>query len=307
MDLLKLDIDRWISEFPLSDGDDAWNDLGMGTARGAACFEQLRTRIAKSHDLGPSVPVDNFVWGYGEPERRDITKIGGLPYRPAVLKWPTFEGLPMTFVAQFRFAESMDYLGELPGAVLLVFFRDNWITPELIPGVVVFEWYPLGLKDLARAVEVPPPGWDFVTAYGVRHRTVNYPEQSTHDLIKRLALPGIEDYYEEQYGDKLGSDDAADRLASNFCSGGGAGIGGVCFWPPPNDNDLEFELPARYLCSFSGVGPGSGEYPWLNQPQPLDVFEVIERSDELMFSMWDGFVMNFSIDEGEVHWILQKD
>lgn len=33
--------------------------------------------------VGPAIPTDVFVWAIGEPARREVTKIGGLPYWPA--------------------------------------------------------------------------------------------------------------------------------------------------------------------------------------------------------------------------------
>jgi hypothetical protein len=47
--------------------------------------EHYRAKAAASGDLGPSVPVDKFVFGKGEPPQRHLTKVNGLPYRPAGL------------------------------------------------------------------------------------------------------------------------------------------------------------------------------------------------------------------------------
>jgi len=45
--------------------------------------------------------VDIFVMAEGEPDNRWITKIGGVPYRPAAASWPqSCNGDPMAFVAQ---------------------------------------------------------------------------------------------------------------------------------------------------------------------------------------------------------------
>ena len=42
-----------------------------------------------------------FVWGLGEPPRRECTKIGGLPYWPSQRPWPQSQGgYPATFLAR---------------------------------------------------------------------------------------------------------------------------------------------------------------------------------------------------------------
>src|SRR5690348_4565406 len=45
-----------------------------------AIFEQLREEMRAGLTLDDGVPVDLFVWNIGEPPRREMTKIGGLPY-----------------------------------------------------------------------------------------------------------------------------------------------------------------------------------------------------------------------------------
>ena len=274
-----------------------WNRCDDRGVRGMAYFEQLREYLSKGYDLGRTVPVDCFIFGLGEPERPDVTKVGGLPYRPADQKWPMFEDCPMTFLAQFRFTESRDHIGETPGDVLLVFAKDRAIVNGDVPGTVKFEWQPLGLSNLVRPKDVPPPAWQFVTAHGVRHRTVNYPDRQTFDLIQRLVLAGQEVEREGQ----------AYRQAFHFCCFAGTKIGGVCYWPYPDEVDPQTELPGRYLCTLGDVGPGVGENPWLNQAEPIESIEFLRRMDELTLNLWDGFLINFSIDDDdEMHWVIQK-
>src|SRR5207237_8815728 len=113
----------------------------------------------------------------GEPERRDVTKIGGMPYRPASLGWPVSkeDGLPLTFVAQFRFAESADFMGELPGDMLLAFFADfAGAAYDYFPGPPHFEWHMLGCKELIAAEVIPKAGFVVPPCYGVRWRTVDF-------------------------------------------------------------------------------------------------------------------------------------
>src|SRR5262249_53652498 len=98
-----------------------------------AAQEQLRAeRLAQSRPVN-QVPVDLFVFCKGEPPRRDLTKIGGLPYWPARREWPRAEsGAPMAFVAQINFADSRDITGTLPGDLLLVFGEPEWV-PHRMP------------------------------------------------------------------------------------------------------------------------------------------------------------------------------
>lgn len=98
----------------------------VSTPRDVILTEQLREEIRRRYDIGRSVPTDVFVFGVGEPNRRDMTKIGGLPYRPAEKPWPCIpSGAPLTFVGQMRFTESKDIVGDLPFKVLLMFARDE--------------------------------------------------------------------------------------------------------------------------------------------------------------------------------------
>jgi uncharacterized protein YwqG len=75
-----------------------------------------------------------------------VTKIGGLPYRPAGRPWPVDSaGNARRFVAQLSFADSRDLVPPLPGDILLVFGDDDAL---LEPERLLFEWWPLGLGSL---------------------------------------------------------------------------------------------------------------------------------------------------------------
>src|SRR5205823_5036132 len=124
-----VDIERWIAMFPLDKEIKRlpWPfelNCSICGPSDLAIVEQLRRAADSVHSLGVRVPNDIFIFAHGEPKRRDVTKIGGLPYRPAHLPWPkTTESGPMTFLAQYRFTESTDIVGQLPGDILLVFCR----------------------------------------------------------------------------------------------------------------------------------------------------------------------------------------
>ena len=109
------------------------------------------------------------VWFVGgEPIDRCVTKIGGLPYRPARLAWPTAaDGRPLAFLAQICFGASRDLVGNLPGDVLLMFVPDE---PGGISTELYFEWFPLGLKRLIGPEMVPDAVSSFAPCYGFVQR-----------------------------------------------------------------------------------------------------------------------------------------
>jgi hypothetical protein len=130
--------------------------------------------------------TDQIFFVAGEPAERSVTKIAGLPYRAAGLPWPlTGDGRPMTFLAQFCFAESPDLIGKLPGDVLLVFAEDHQAyLPNPYDSSLRFEWYPLGLRDLIDSEEMPKVAWKLRPYFGVLYRTddehlVGHPEGET--------------------------------------------------------------------------------------------------------------------------------
>ena len=144
-----LDIDRWVKQFPHPPEEGGFGCLITGPAD-IAHVVQLRSEALKGTSDLAAVPCDIFVFAQGEPTRRDVTKVNGVPYRPAALPWPvTADGAPMTFLAQFRFTESADLTGKLPGDILVVFISDDDLYPFDQPQETLrFEWYPLGLNAL---------------------------------------------------------------------------------------------------------------------------------------------------------------
>lgn len=112
---------------------------------------------------------DSFYLGRGEPERRDITKINGLPYRRRDKPWPLDdEGKPYTFVFQVRLTESRRFIKNIRRDFLLVFGNNPFLDD------VRFEWVDAGLDSLVTPDEVPEPSWSFFHGYGLRFPTVNY-------------------------------------------------------------------------------------------------------------------------------------
>jgi hypothetical protein len=122
-----------------------------------AVLEQLREEAFAFLPDIERVPTDIFVWNRGEPERRAVTRIGGLPYREAGKPWPIARsGTPMNFVAQFCFADSRDITPDLPGDILLFFAESKkwdkgvedydflWGVFDERDSETAFEWVALG-------------------------------------------------------------------------------------------------------------------------------------------------------------------
>ncbi|MHB1038426.1 MAG: DUF1963 domain-containing protein [Pirellulales bacterium] len=281
------ELDRWIARFALDDVRSADPSEISGQIITSpfhlAVVEQIRRERARDACLGPTVPADVFVFAKGESPVRHYTKIGGLPYRPKGIPWPTTRdnNQPMTFVGQLNFVNSLDICGPVPGHVLLVFARDD--APLLNdPDAFRFEWYEEGLTDLVESDGVPPPAWRFVVCYGQACRTCDYPEGeeafSQYDDEWQLAI--LE-------GTKIGGVPAFQMEIDEY---GGA--------------------PGKFLASIGSVqAVYNRPYPWINEPSPviLDYARGIKLSfredQELMWG--DAGVVNLFLNErGEVCWTL---
>jgi hypothetical protein len=174
----RLDIARWLAEFPLSRlraeargyvlqrrqelpreyvDDRAVEDhiqlmqpkwgIVVGPAA-VAVNEQLKAEaLAAGARPTKRIPTDVVVWARGEPADRSVTKIGGLPYRPSDVPWPVGDGgQPLRFIGQLCFADSRDVVPPLPGDILLVFGDDEALVAEAER--LVFEWWPLTTGSL---------------------------------------------------------------------------------------------------------------------------------------------------------------
>ena len=233
-----LNLAHWTQLFALqSRRDQENNSVGsleieggpISTLYDLVLLEQTREEIAQFEDLGESVPTDVFIYGLGEPTRRDVTKIGGLPYRPAEKPWPrTHDGIDYTFIAQFNFSHSHDIVGSTPGEVLLLFAKDN-VMANNDSESLIWEWQPANLNCLITHQEIPQPSWEFVTCYGVRHRSLDY--RDADEQFGRWISDGA-CYFGRFEGTKIGglpgafygeADDATKRL---LCT-----VGSVQFAP----------------------------------------------------------------------------
>ena len=126
--------------------------------------------------LPPGSEVTDFLtFEDGEPPDRFVTKIAGLPYRPASLAWPTgSDGRAYTFLAQFTFCYSTDLVSDLPRDVLLIFARNHeslYETSLHEPDPDFrFEWWPVGLESLVQPGDMPATDWEIAPAYATLER-----------------------------------------------------------------------------------------------------------------------------------------
>ncbi|MFG0291774.1 MAG: DUF1963 domain-containing protein [Phycisphaerales bacterium JB050] len=136
-----LDIERWIQlanreneklEF-IPRGDGKCTIESNRVMPGHCCpisladVEYDRRKDLSEVDMGPSVPMDYFVW-FDEPHAMTpqwLTRYGGQPWMELEREWPRDEeGIPLHFIAQICFADSKDLFDfELPGEIALIFGR----------------------------------------------------------------------------------------------------------------------------------------------------------------------------------------
>lgn len=247
-----------------------------------AVIEQLRAEVLRQTKVAQCIATDVFVFAQGEAPEREMTKIGGLPYRMAGETWPTFRGRAMNFIAQFCFADSRDIVADLPGDVLLVFGDDEcieWTDDDA--SAMAFEWVNLGQTDLVGAQEIPRAGWSLAPYYGEIHRTFDYPNAT--ERFEPLPQPW-----------NLSVLDAMK-------------IGGAPAWQQP-----PAQLPGNFLCAVNSIGPETDKpYPFLNVPEPIAARFSADSSYRQ--HNWKGDLMwgdagdlyLFLEANGKIHWTVQ--
>jgi hypothetical protein len=217
----RVDVEKWIKAFPLSTGraearrevmkmkkenpanypsDDAVEEHvqlmspggeSINSAQNLAYVVQLRQECEKEFAKFKKVPTDVMVWNYGEPKRREVTKIGGVPYWPKSKPWPqNSAGEPLQFIGQICFADSRDLFPKLPEDVLLIFtnglYCDDWYEAEESPDAVHYEWLPLKESNLIGESAVPKQSMKLLPCYGSVYRTFDY------DGVDRKTLNALE-------------------------------------------------------------------------------------------------------------------
>lgn len=192
------------------------------------------------------VPVDVFVFGKGEPSKRHVTKIGGLPYWPAKRRWPSnADGKPCWFLAQFNFSDSLDLLPALPGNLLSIFTDDEagWLWDD--QASVHFEWQTVKDQGLVTLEQCPrlEREYDYIDCYGVIHRTADYPDSA--EMANNL---------------KIGQ-------SYNLAVYNATKIGGA-----PNFIQGDDELPGLFLAQLASIqSEPDVAYPWVNREEPFDL------------------------------------
>jgi hypothetical protein len=186
------DYEHWAGAFPL-DGDPSrfrggrWIDGPVPLA-----LREQAVRLAARHgDLGPSVEADVFVWSDSvDRERPWLTRLGGNPWRPEHAPWPTFDGRPLLYLAQFYLLDSMDVLPfEPPGEVMLLFGTSHrggdWVSTGRGRHV---EFWPVDLTDVARYGN--DDMWNCTLPFeyqGVIHRTRQYTDWRAYEAAFHAA------------------------------------------------------------------------------------------------------------------------
>ncbi len=274
----RVDLEKWIAEFPLLklreearrtveaeriEQPEGFDDeeferrvqlIGPGgdqltSPRTLAIIEQLR-REALDKQKWKTVPTDVFVFAKGEPSRREVTKVGGLPYWPAGKPWPLRRnGQPMSFIGQFNFTDSLDLVGHLPGDVLLLFLADEGVWPP-----IHHVWAKVTEQPLITPAAMPKTAFEFLPCYGAIHRSVDYPELAVDDELEGKV-------YQHW----------------NVTVWEGTKIGGV----PSGIQQVE-ENRGKFLCALGSPAPSDKTWPFLNVAEPFDYRS--EEAERLL--MW---------------------
>jgi Domain of unknown function (DUF1963) len=146
----------------------------------SALAERERTIAQMPQNLVPTEfdTTDIFVFGLGEPENPEATKIGGLPYMPTDTPWPMFNEEPMTFLAQICFLDSKDlFESKLPGDVLLIFIPDEYALFESgmnKDDATLYKWVQVKDQELFVPDSIPTQSNPPTPCFGVRHRMKEY-------------------------------------------------------------------------------------------------------------------------------------
>jgi hypothetical protein len=212
-------------------------------------WEVLRERHGIADRDG--VPCDLFLWGTGTPPDQRLTRVGGTPWLPRSVPWPTIDGAVLSFLCQFDFRDSRDLVGDLPGDLLLIFVMDE---RSMISGdgqKMAVQWVSADEDDILSAAEVPEPThpFDHVCTWGVRYRTADYPScWELDDEFDELT----EDVEWEELG----------KLPVLW----GSKIGGV---PYHSQMRIE-EASPDFLCQLVSVTPAIGtSWPWADREDPF--------------------------------------
>jgi hypothetical protein len=239
--------------------------------------EQLRSEAISRNSEFRQILTDVFVFNFGEPLHRAVTKVGGLPYRSSEKAWPVnLKNEPLTFVGQFCFVDSQDITGSLPGDILLIFADADkhgydWGDESRLP--LKFEWVSLNEMQLITSNQIPLTLWKIAPCFGSIFRTIDYP-----DL------------------DEFGYPDITDHIPF---SSPATKIGGTPAW----GQNLE-KMTGRFLGQLNSIAPTIGDiYPYINSPEPITFYDWHDNHPLLWGDV--GTLYLFIDDNKEIHWEIQ--
>jgi hypothetical protein len=164
----------------------------------------------------PSLPVDVFVWGEGEPAKPYLTKVGGVPYLQKEREWPRDDtsGEPYMFLAQICFVDSKDVVPiPVPGDVLLLFVKHTcWDGTYLScyePDDLAYGWVQIGDQPHWDQQDMKENGCRSIemSYFGVIHRTRDYGYYGLSDeVVNKLDAMSLGQPYliEAMEGTKIG-------------------------------------------------------------------------------------------------------
>lgn len=293
--LSQFELSEWDPRIPL----DRWTKVGFAICGpgDVVRLERCRKMAQEKFKPGRTLATDVFVFAIGKAPRRDLTMVGGVPYRPANEPWPmSIGGEPMVFLAQYRFTESKDVVGDVPGDMLLVFAESRRLHATQPQHFLHFEWHPSGIDGLIAARDVPTPTrsweWDFVHCYGQRYRTVDYWRIVPLELLEAIVCPEFvttPPYIQDA--------ESLSRIR-------GMKIGGLSAVSYDGSGKRRrADVPGRFLCSLSTIAPAlRTPHPWLNHPDPIP--NIGSPGDDCL-EFLDGFILNLYLqDSGEIRWVM---
>lgn len=264
-------------------------------------IEQTRRRIWP--DLATSdegVPCDMFAWKWGPPPHPALTKIGGVPYRPADRPWPLDEnGKPMGYIIQINFSESLDILPALPGNLLIVFAQENCDShgmchDYLFPDVAM-EWY--NIEEISEPMTTAiRTGMTYVPIHGVIYRGRDFPLRDESYLTQ--MRPDEQKLWEE-----VSKDNPIYEYSGEFDGDPPAvfptiKIGGYPSWYQGHDCGVKHQ--GEFLCQIvSHIFQAGGHY--IDEPDTVKTYEDFSKVGDSFFIHGGGTLYLF-LDGTRIHW-----
>jgi hypothetical protein len=248
-----------------------------------AVTEQLRCRGGIPRPTSDAVPVDLLLPAFGEPARREVSKIAGLPYMERGA-WPRgSDGGLLLFFGQLCLSDSRDLLfgcsdHDLPGDVLLIFQEDvdDLIWDESHGAKLHFEWRRHGIAEsrLITAADMPERLVEWKPTHFQRFRSL---ECSDNGLVQRGNL----------------SVEAPGRYAASK-------IGGLPVWW---QDENEAANVGRYFASIHSIHPAGDDHPFPNVPKPD--WGALPYGQNFLMLGDVGTLYLFAKGGGAVGWLMQ--